>query len=104
MVTVKGADTSEQELPVGFYPIKKIVPSSSYGLSELGLRLYLQHARDIQSHLLKMNFKTPRLLGFLTNLLDTWQSCSRDQLKKILYLNFSLGRIKILLKFTGVNF
>ena len=38
-------DTRDKELPAGFYPIKNNVRSQIYGLSKLGMHLYLQYVR-----------------------------------------------------------
>ena len=41
-------DTRKQELLASCYPIKNIIHCQNYGLSKLGLRLYLQYAQEFQ--------------------------------------------------------
>ena len=80
----------EQELSAGFYCIKA-------GLSTLGLRLYLQYAREFQSLLKKWTLidwliESPRgelpLLWAVINIQKytsaNMQACSRDNLGNIL--------------------
>ena len=84
----------EQELSAGFYCIKA-------GLSTLGLRLYLQYAREFQSLLKKWTLidwliesprgELPLLWAVIkiqkytsANMLWTLQACSRDNLGNIL--------------------